>query len=108
MADIGIDTDKTVADIGVAYTYEPEEFRKLLPRRMEDSNKGMYGRLLIIAGSKGMSGAAYLNAKAAYKAGAGLVQIYTPEDNRIILQELLPEAIVKTYDFLTRENLSAC
>ena len=72
---------------------------------MEDSNKGMYGRLLIIAGSKGMSGAAYLNAKAAYKAGAGLVQIYTPEDNRIILQELLPEAIVKTYDFFDEGEL---
>ena len=105
VADIGINTDKTVADVGVAYTYEPEEFRKLLPRRMEDSNKGMYGRLLIIAGSKGMSGAAYLNAKAAYKAGAGLVQIYTPEDNRIILQELLPEAIVKTYDFFDEGEL---
>lgn len=105
VADIGIDTDKAVSDIDMAYTYEPQDYRNLLPGRMEDSNKGTYGRLLIVAGSKGMSGAAYLNAKAAYKAGAGLVQIYTPEDNRIILQELLPEAIVKTYDFFDEGEL---
>ena len=44
-----------------------------------------------------MSGAAYLSACAAYRTGAGIVEILTPEDNRVILQELLPEAIVTTY-----------
>ena len=51
-----------------------------------------------------MSGAAYLNAKAAYKAGAGLVQIYT-KITESSCRRLLPEAIVKTYDFLTRGEL---
>ncbi len=36
-----------------------------------------------------MAGAAYLSAKAAYAVGAGLVQIYTAEENRTVLQELL-------------------
>ena len=45
-----------------------------------------------------MSGAAYLAAKAAYATGAGLVRIYTDESNRQILQQLLPEAVLSTYD----------
>ena len=37
-----------------------------------------------------MAGAAYLSAMAAYKAGAGYVRIVTPEENRVILQTLIP------------------
>ena len=59
----------------------------------------------MIAGSKGMSGAAYLSAKAAYAVGAGLVQIYTHEENRVILQQLLPEVIITTYDTFDSEQL---
>lgn len=98
---------RIVKDIGIIahnvheeeciYTYEKEELGKLIPRRKTDSNKGSYGRVLMIAGSKGMAGAAYLGAKAAYSVGAGLVQIYTEESNRMILQQLLPEAIISTY-----------
>ena len=44
-----------------------------------------------------MSGAAYFSAKAAYRTGAGLVHILTHEDNRIILQTQLPEAILSVY-----------
>lgn len=44
-----------------------------------------------------MSGAAYFSAKAAYRMGVGLVRIVTPEENRQIIQSLLPEAIVTTY-----------
>ena len=56
-----------------------------IPYRNPNGNKGTFGKVLIIAGSKGMAGAAFLNAKAAYLAGAGLVQIYTHEDNRTII-----------------------
>lgn len=103
--DIGIDTSEVKKDSETAFTHEDREYRNLLPERPADSNKGTYGKVLIIAGSKGMSGAAYLNARAAYMAGAGLVQIYTSEDNRVILQTLLPEAIVKTYDFYDEVEL---
>lgn len=105
VADIGIDTSMVKESKEVAYTYEDKEYKALLPVRHADSNKGTYGKVLIIAGSRGMSGAAYLNAKAAYISGAGLVQIYTSEDNRIILQSLLPEAIVRTYDFYDEVEL---
>lgn len=69
-----------------------------LPKRSSHSNKGSYGRILIIAGSHNMAGAAYLSAKAAYRMGAGLVKILTAESNREIIQTLLPEAVLSTYD----------
>lgn len=97
VAEIGIDREPLVKDMKAAYTLEKEEYRDLLPVRQEDSNKGNYGKLLVVAGSKGMSGAAYLNALAAYRTGAGLVQIYTADENRIVLQSQLPEAIISTY-----------
>jgi len=51
---------------------------KQLPKRKADSHKGDYGRVLIVAGSRGMAGAATLAAEAAYRSGAGLVYIACP------------------------------
>ncbi len=70
----------------------------LLPERRPDSNKGSYGKVLLIAGSEGMSGAAILSARAALRAGCGMVRVFTPECNREILQMSLPEALVSCYD----------
>lgn len=79
--------------------------RSLLPSRPERSCKGDFGRVLCVCGSKGMAGAAYLSAKGAYRTGAGLVEIFTHESNRIILQTLLPEAIVTTFESYSRDAL---
>jgi len=79
-----------------AYTYE-EGYQHLIPSRNPDSHKGTYGKVLIVAGSVNMAGAAYLSGKAAYRTGSGLVRIFTKEENRVILQTLLPEAILTTY-----------
>lgn len=97
-----------VVDIGIMpealpegyklYTYDKNDEVISIPKRDINGNKGTFGKILLIAGSKGMAGAAYFNAKAAYLAGAGLVQIYTHEENRMILQQLLPEAIISTYE----------
>jgi NAD(P)H-hydrate epimerase len=46
---------------------------KGLPRRKADTHKGDYGRVLVVAGSRGMCGAAVLAGLGAYRAGAGLV-----------------------------------
>lgn len=81
----------------IAKVYEKDDIKQYFPKRKMDSNKGTYGKLLIIAGSKNMCGAACLCARAAYKTGVGLVTIFTPEENRTIIQTALPEAIVKTY-----------
>src|ERR1051325_1883458 len=55
------------------------ELPKLKPRPA-DSNKGNFGRVLVVAGSRGMSGAAILCASAALRAGAGLVKVGTPSE----------------------------
>lgn len=78
------------------YAYDQSDMDKL-PVRCDNSNKGTYGKVAVIAGSKNMSGAAFLCGKAAYSTGAGLVKIYTHESNRMILQSQLPEAVLMTY-----------
>ncbi len=61
-----------------ALLLEPEDIRAVLPRRRASSHKGTNGHLCVIAGSRGMSGAALLCAQAAYAAGAGLVTLALP------------------------------
>lgn len=74
-----------------------EEDINQLAVRPSHSNKGTFGKLLIIAGSVNMAGAAVLSGKSAYASGCGLVRIMTPEENRIIIQTMLPEAVLTTY-----------
>ena len=74
-----------------------KEILKLLPARPSRSHKGMFGKVLCIAGSVNMAGASYLCGYAALRTGAGLVRIFTREENRVILQMLLPEAILTTF-----------
>jgi len=68
----------------------------LLHERKKFSHKGTYGHLLIIAGSKGMAGAAVLASKAALRSGVGLVTMHGPACNRIILQTKVPEALFES------------
>lgn len=100
-ADIGFPEQSVEALCNSAQRLEESDLENI-PKRLDIANKGNYGRLLVIAGSTGMSGAAYLSAMAAYKTGAGLVKILTTEDNRNVLQIQLPEAIIATY---TSENM---
>lgn len=78
------------------FSYRPADLSRIPPRPSE-SHKGTFGRVLVVGGSVCMSGAAYFAAKAAYRMGAGLVQILTHRENRVILQSQLPEAILSTY-----------
>ena len=71
-----------------------------IKKRKKDIHKGNCGRVLILAGSKGMAGAAVLCARAAFRAGAGLVRVSIPEELFPILQIGVPEATC-----ITRERL---
>ena len=101
-----------VKDSGI-YDFEDKKDRYILeendisnlPVRHPSGNKGTFGRVLVIAGDRGMAGAAFMCAKAAYEAGAGLVCIFTNEDNRTILQTLIPEAIIVCYDKYQESDL---
>jgi len=91
VVDIGLDFGCLAKDSG--YTFlTPEE----LPRREKRSpfaHKNLFGHALIIAGSKGMTGAAHLAAKSALRSGVGLVSVHTSGFGEKVLQESLPEAI---------------
>lgn len=58
---------------------EASDAARLLPRRSADDHKGSAGHLLVVAGSRGKSGAAVLSTRAALRSGAGLVTLATPE-----------------------------
>lgn len=54
-----------------------------LPDKIVDGNKGTFGKILVVAGSPGMCGAAYLSASGAFAVGIGMVKIVTAEENQI-------------------------
>ncbi|MBP8945809.1 MAG: NAD(P)H-hydrate dehydratase [Paludibacteraceae bacterium] len=94
--DIGIHP-KGIAQTETNYYFlEKSEIKNLLHERKRFSHKGTYGHLLIIAGSKGMAGAAVLASKAALRSGVGLVTVHGPACNRIILQTKVPEALFES------------
>ena len=97
VVDIGFLEEATRYSKPDTFYYEINDLDQL-PKRKNYSHKGDYGKVLIVAGSKGMAGAACLSAKAAYRSGAGLVKVLTSECNRIILQTQLPEALFGAYD----------
>lgn len=97
VADIGFVPEENEAAERHVLAHTGEDLR-LIPERRPYSHKGNYGKILIAAGSKNMAGAAIFSAKAAYRTGAGLVKVMTVEENRVIIQEKLPEAILSTYD----------
>lgn len=101
LADIGI-SDSMIPESGTLLYATEADAARLSPRPAH-SHKGTFGRLLVIAGSAGMAGAAYFSALAAYRTGAGLVEIFTVEDNLLALQSLIPEAIITTYN---RDNFA--
>ena len=59
---------------------EPQEFRELPLVRRVDSHKGSFGHVLLVAGSRGKSGAAVLAGRGALRAGAGLVTVASPDN----------------------------
>lgn len=100
-----------VKDIGIYSDTQPlmraitDLERSWLPRRRSDGNKGTFGKVLIAAGSRNMSGAAYFASKACLRMGAGMVKIFTEESNRIILQQQFPEAMLATYKEGERQEI---
>lgn len=97
VADIGFPKNAVHKTAPKAYTYKKEDLEHLMPERRVRSNKGSFGKVLVIAGSAGMSGACMLAAKAAARTGCGIVKIATAPQNMDIIKTCLPEAITGTY-----------
>ncbi len=71
---------------------------KGLPRRKPDTHKGDYGRVLVVAGSPGMCGAAVLAGEAAYRAGAGLVYYACPASVRDVISIKQTCGVVRAFE----------
>jgi ADP-dependent NAD(P)H-hydrate dehydratase / NAD(P)H-hydrate epimerase len=76
----------------------PAAFRGLLPRRKYDAYKNQFGRVGVVAGSKGFVGAALMASQGALRAGAGLVEVFVPEEiYDIVAGAAFMEAMVKPF-----------
>lgn len=92
--------------------YEVKDIPEIFPRK-PDTHKGDYGRILVLAGSSGMTGAAYLCSSAALRAGAGLVTLGIPESLQgiaasqmpCVMTRPLPETHLKTLSELGRQDI---
>jgi ADP-dependent NAD(P)H-hydrate dehydratase / NAD(P)H-hydrate epimerase len=74
----------------------PPALRELLPRREYSTYKNQCGRIGVVAGSRGFIGAALMTSQGALRAGAGLVEIFVPEEIYEIVAGAAPmEAMVK-------------
>jgi ADP-dependent NAD(P)H-hydrate dehydratase / NAD(P)H-hydrate epimerase len=87
-----------VADIGLAraetaHRLVSDEILGLVPRRGEGDTKYTAGSVLVVGGSPGLTGAACLAAKAAFRADAGYVAVCVPEASLPVLETLLVEAV---------------
>ncbi len=93
VADIGIPRRTLDARGSTFFLAEAGDVAESLPARPLDSNKGDFGRLAVIAGSRGKAGAAVLAARGALRGGAGLVTVFGTESVAAAVVAALPEAM---------------
>ncbi len=87
----------------LAFLVHPDMASNNLPAHKKRSNKYTVGQAVLIAGSKGMPGAAILASKAALRSGAGVVRLISPEGMEEELALLAPEVIRMKYSALEDE-----
>ncbi|HEY1583623.1 MAG TPA: NAD(P)H-hydrate dehydratase, partial [Chthoniobacterales bacterium] len=81
---------------GSAQLTTPETLRGLLPRRHFSAYKNQFGRIGIVAGARGFTGAANMCSLGALRAGGGLVELFVPEEiYEIVAAAVAPEVMVK-------------
>jgi NAD(P)H-hydrate epimerase len=90
VADIGFPADLVRSDAGLV---ESSDVAVLLPVREADTHKQASGVTLVVGGSRSMTGAVCLMARAAARVGAGLVVVATPESAMPVVQSVVTEAV---------------
>lgn len=95
LVDIGLEPSAVEAEDVKTYLLENRLASGLLPARKPDAHKGDCGRVVIVGGSVGLTGAPTLSAMAALKSGAGLVTVGAPESLNDILEVKLTEAMTR-------------
>ena len=89
-----------------------ELVKQMLPYRVEDSHKGVYGRVVLVCGSSTYPGAAMIAAKSALRSGVGIVNLCTPERVTIPAVAVMPECTFTPLGsdengFITEDSLDA-
>jgi NAD(P)H-hydrate epimerase len=92
VVDIGLPDGLPAWDAVRCEMVTEETVRAMLPERPADGHKGTFGTVGVVAGSLNYTGAAFLCAAAAYRIGAGLVQIAAPAPLHAALAGQIPEA----------------
>ncbi len=95
VADIGISREALETGRERLFVAEASDVRALLPPRRSSSHKAEFGRLAVVAGSRGKAGAAILAARGALRGGAGLVTVFCPESLEALVVGSLPEAMTR-------------
>ncbi|PSR11536.1 MAG: bifunctional ADP-dependent NAD(P)H-hydrate dehydratase/NAD(P)H-hydrate epimerase [Bacteroidetes bacterium] len=93
--DIGLLPSALAAAVTKNYYVQLPDVAALLKTRGRFDHKGTFGHALIVAGSYGKIGAAILSARAALRAGCGLVTVHLPRCGYEIMQIAFPEAMVQ-------------
>ena len=94
--DLGLPLEKIVENFSFKYKMiEKKWIDSAMPKREENSNKGSFGKLLLITGSEKYRGAAHLSLEAALRGGVGLVTYLGEEELISQLSQKFPEAIYK-------------
>lgn len=83
-----------------------DNFKAAILKRKVNSDKGDYGHILVLAGSPGLTGAAYLCSEAALLCGSGLVTLGIPKSLNIIMEAKLTEVMTKPLAETKRFTLS--
>lgn len=94
--DIGLSREYFDRTEAIFHTIDHIEVKEILKPRDEYAHKGKFGRALLLAGCRGMMGAALLAAKACLRSGVGKLYCAIPSDGLTIFQQALPEAICIT------------
>lgn len=95
IANIGIPGSLFAQEKLKCHLLSAQEVRSWIPSRRPDTHKTNFGRVLVVAGSEGMTGAACLASMAALKSGAGLVTLAVPRSLSDYVDMKLTEVIVK-------------
>jgi hydroxyethylthiazole kinase-like uncharacterized protein yjeF len=107
VVDIGIPKAVLENVGGRIQTIEPDDVRTRLPHRKAEAHKGDFGHLLIVGGSVSKPGAAVMAARAALRAGVGLVTVAAPRGALALMAPALQEAMWEPLDQTTDGGIAA-
>jgi ADP-dependent NAD(P)H-hydrate dehydratase / NAD(P)H-hydrate epimerase len=93
VVDIGIPPLAVKRNAAPRFVWKENDVVRTLPKRKRSSHKGTHGKLLVVGGSRPMTGAITLTAKAALRSGAGLLTMAVPDDIYSVVANRVPEAM---------------